>query len=153
MVSGFMEKDGTHWTKIRIDKLEQLKEINRKLNDNMIMIRNEDDRIIKLRDEEIEQLKKENNRRFGGIRLLEEARKEIKRLEIVILKGRELCNTYEDSIEEQNHKIKLVERYIDSLKCYSDECLGCENDIIRDITKTILNSHTCDSLKCEQDES
>jgi len=84
---------------------------------------------------------------------LKEARKEIKRLEIVILKGRELCNTYEDYIEEQNHKIKLVERYIDSLKCYSDECLGCENDIIRDITKTILNSHTCDSLKCEQDES
>jgi len=86
-------------------------------------------------------------------RTLKEARKEIKRLEIVILKDRELCNAYEDSIKEQNHKIKIVEEYIDSLKCYSDECLGCENDIIRDITKTILNSHTCDSLKCEQGES
>ena len=86
-------------------------------------------------------------------RTLKEARKEIKRLEIVILKDRELCNAYEDSIKEQNHKIELVEEYIDSLKCYSDECLGCENDIIRDTSKAILNSHTCDSLKCEQEES
>ena len=37
--------------------------------------------------------------------------------------------------------------------CIVPKFNNSENDIIRDTSKAILNSHTCDSPKCEQDES
>ena len=85
---------------------------------------------------EIGLLKEENNRRFGGIKLLEEARKEIKRLETIVL-------TQHEVFQVQEQKLERIKKFTKTMP---------EDYTTREL-KAILKSHNCDSLKCEQEES
>lgn len=72
------------------------------------------------------------DKRFGGIKLVEDIRAEIKRLQFIIEQGQKLCTTYEDTIEEHNDTIKgLQEELQISYKCHEDECDNHEDTKVR----------------------